>query len=131
MDKQEISRKLDEIVVARLFSASSWLVNRETAAALQSTLLQMNLGERVPGQNDTWRSTPLGEELNLDLLMVFMGLWNEWDMLYVLERFGLIDKSQSEAMFDLLSQGIDPESVLRGPAQQAYHDYYNPSKIRH
>jgi hypothetical protein len=73
----------------------------------------------------------LGKELNLDLLMVFMGLWDEWEVPYVLEDFGLIDKSQSDAMIDLLSRGIDPESVLRGPAQQAYYDHYNPSKIRH
>ena len=31
-------------------------------------------GERVPGMNDTWRSTPLGNEIQLDLMMVFMGI---------------------------------------------------------
>jgi hypothetical protein len=63
----------------------------------------MRLEENVPGRNDTSRSTPLGKELNVDLLMVFMGLWCEWEIPHWLEEYALIDESQSAAMYD----GVD------------------------
>jgi hypothetical protein len=37
------------------------------------------------------RNTPLGRELHLDLLMVFMGLWDQWEIPMILEDHGLID----------------------------------------
>jgi hypothetical protein len=131
MDKHEISRKLHIIVFARLFSASLWLADREAAAALQRTLLRMKLEEEVPGINNTWQSTHLGKELRLDLHMVFMGLWDEWEMPLVLEQFSLIDKSQSEDIYDSLGQGIDAESVLRGQVQRVYLEYYKSSVTQH
>jgi hypothetical protein len=39
MDKEEISRKVDAIVVSRLFGKGSWLADRETSVALQRMLL--------------------------------------------------------------------------------------------
>ena len=61
---------------ARLFGSGPWLVDWEAGIALRRKLEQMGLKERVPGTSDTWRNTPLGNELHLDLLMTFMGLWD-------------------------------------------------------
>ena len=54
-----------------------WLADWETAAILSRRLEQMGLEERVPGDREIWRSTPLGRELHSDLLMVFLVLWDE------------------------------------------------------
>ena len=69
----------------------------------------MGLEERVPGTTDMWRNTPLGSELHLDLLMVFMGLWDEWEIPMILEDHGLIDDLEAEHMLDLLgARGGNP-----------------------
>jgi hypothetical protein len=86
-----------------------WLSDPESAA-LQRKLEQMGLEERVPSASDTWRNTPLGRELHLDLLMVFMGLWDQWEIPMILEDHGLIDDLEAEHMQDLLQAGRDPDS---------------------
>jgi hypothetical protein len=53
--------------------------------ALQTRLEQMDLEERVPGESDTRRSTPLGRELHSDLVMVFLGLWDEREIPMILD----------------------------------------------
>jgi hypothetical protein len=47
----------------------------------------MGLVEEVPGKADTWRNTPLGNELHLELLEVFMGFWDEWEVPHILEEY--------------------------------------------
>jgi len=76
--RNEIIRQLHQIVDARLFGTAKWPVDSENANRLHTTLLEMGLVEEVPGQANTWRNTPLGNELHIDLLEVFMGLWDEW-----------------------------------------------------
>jgi hypothetical protein len=62
--------------------------------------------------------------------MVFMGLFCEWEIPYLLEENALIDEPESAAIYDALEAGADPERLLRTRVQQAYFDYYNPSKRR-
>jgi hypothetical protein len=83
--------------------------NRETAAILGRKLEQMALEERVPGDAETWRSTPLGRELHSHLLMVFLGLWDEWEVPMILQDYGVIDDLECEAIWDLLGAGRDAE----------------------
>jgi hypothetical protein len=89
MNRHEIVRQLHLIVDARLFGTAAWPVDRESTNRLHTTLLRMGLVEEVPGQADTWRNTPLGNELHIDLLEVFMGLWDEWDIPEILQAYGL------------------------------------------
>jgi len=126
----ELAAKLDAIVVARLFGARPWLADSESCAALQRMIMQMGLEEQVPGEKDTWQSTSLGKQIHLDVIMVFLGLWESWDMIYQLEEYGLIAESDAAQLYDQLAAGVDPESVLRGPVQRAYLDYYSLSKFR-
>jgi hypothetical protein len=130
MNEQEVSQKLDDIIVARLFGHEPWLVDRETGAALSRTLSEMGLEEQVLGKKDTSRLTALGSKLNVDLMMVFMGLYDEGDIPYVLEKHTLIDEFEADAIYDALEAGGDPERLLRNRVQQAYFDYYNPCKRR-
>jgi hypothetical protein len=131
MNKQEISQKLDAIVVSRLFGPHAWLADREAAAALSKMLSEMKLQEDVPGEINALHSTTLGAELNLDLQMAFMGLLYEGDIPYVLLQNNLIDELKSQELYDALDSGADPEGVLRRQLQQAYLDYHNPFKACH
>jgi hypothetical protein len=88
MNRNEIVRQLHLIIDARLFGAAGWPVDRESANRLQTTLMQMGLVEEVPGKADTWRNTPLGNELHLVLPEVFMGFWDEWEVPEILEEYG-------------------------------------------
>jgi hypothetical protein len=70
MSKSKILAEMDNMVFARLFGRGPWLADRESCVALQTKLEQMGLEERVPGERDTWRNTPLGKELHSHLVMV-------------------------------------------------------------
>ena len=129
MSRSKILAEMEAMVFARLFGSRPWLVDRESGVALQRRLEQMGLEERVPGTNDTWQKTPLGSELHLDLLIVFMGLWNEWEIPMILEDHGLIDDLEAQHMQDLLQAGRDPEIALKEYVREAYLKYYKTTKL--
>jgi hypothetical protein len=72
MNKAEIVAELEAIAWNRLFNCHQWLPDRETIWALHQKLIKMGLVEHI--SSDTWRNTPLGTELDIDLFQVFMGL---------------------------------------------------------
>ena len=63
------------------------------------------------------------------MVMVFIGLWERWQIPEILERHGLIDEVDVERLFDLLEFGSDPERVLRPIVRKAFQDHYNPSGL--
>ena len=129
MDKRAVIQSLHEIMVTRLFGGHPWLADREACGALGKKLDNLGLQERVPGDILTTRSTSLGIELELDLVMVFVGLWDEWEMPIILERYGLIDETDESRIYDLLETCSDPEQLLRPIVRKAYRDHYNPSGL--
>ena len=99
------------------------------AAILGRKLEQMALEERVPGDAETWRSTPLGRELHSHLLMVFLGLWDEWEVPMILQDYGVIDDLECEAIWDLLGAGRDAEAVLKKYVRKAYFAHYKRTEL--
>ena len=99
MTRSEILTEVEAMIFARLFGRGRWLADRETAAILSRRLEQMGLEERVSGDRETWRSTPLGRELHSHLLMVFLGLWDEWEVPMILQDYGVIDDLECEAIW--------------------------------
>jgi hypothetical protein len=90
----------------------------------------MGLEERVPGEAETWRSTPLGAELQLDLMMVFMGCQVTYEVPMILAEHGLIDEMTAE---DLQSRLFDPRfddsPVLLPLVRKCYRKYLCPSGL--
>jgi len=127
MNRNEIVRQLHLIVDARLFGTAAWPVDRESTNRLHTTLLQMGLVEEVPGQADTWRNTPLGNELHIDLLEVFMGLWDEWDIPEILQAYGLIDEWEAHRLWRALTVGAGWERTFKNYVCRAYFAFYNPT----
>lgn len=121
--------ELESIVHFRLFGPGRWLADRETYRALERRISQMGLREQVPGRSDTWRYTPLGEELNLNLYEVFMGLWDEGEIPIILEGYRLIDESVAYDIYARMEKGTEPEALLRGYVKRAYFDYHKATKF--
>jgi hypothetical protein len=80
MNKAKIIEELLNMVAARLFSGQPWLADRETFSAYYPKLIEMGLLEQVRDEPLSWRITPLGRELDVDLFQVFMGIICEWDV---------------------------------------------------
>lgn len=121
--------ELHSMIDARLLGNRQWLADRETCGTLNQKLVELGLQERVLGAVDTIQRTALGEEMHLDLVMVFIGLLNEWEILEVLARYGLIEPGDVARIHSLLDDCNDPEPVLRPVVQRAYVDLYNPSGL--
>ena len=117
------------MVTTRLFSSEAWLPDREACGAIRKKLEDLGLEERVSPDSDTTTCTPLGKELELDLIMVFIGLWDTPEMPLILEQYGLIDRIDEFRIYDRLEFGDDPERVLRPIVQKAFLEYYNPSGL--
>jgi len=77
MNKAKIIMELENMVAARLFGRQPWLADRETFSAVNRKLIQMGLVEVVCVEPLTWRISPLGKELDVELFEVFMGLFDE------------------------------------------------------
>ena len=125
MNKAEIIAELENMVVARLFSGQPWLADWETFCAFKRKLTQMGLVEVASVEPQSWRITPLGKELNVEMFEVFMGLIHEWDVLPTLAHCGLIDYSEGDEICECKSEA-EAESVLIGYAKRAYHRWKSP-----
>jgi hypothetical protein len=126
--KTEIATRLDAIASTRLFGDGKWLVDREVATGLNEAIGAMGLQEQL--SENTSRDTVLGKEVNLSLYMVFMGLWEPWEMVHILEEHGLLDEDEIDPLFDLLERGEEHyEPALKACVQQAYRNYHRSTLL--
>ena len=75
MDRTEVLMRLDAMIYTRLFGDGPWLTTRESGLALNRILLEMKVQEEVPGDPRSSRRTALGNELDLDMVLVFLAHW--------------------------------------------------------
>jgi hypothetical protein len=122
MNKAEIIAELENMVDARLFSGQAWLPDREIISAYDRKLIQMGLIEQVRAEPPTWQCTPLGKELDVELFEVFMGLFGEWEVPFILQDHHLIDESEAELIYGCMTEA-NAECVLSGYVKRAYLDY--------
>ena len=125
MNRSKVLTQIHAIIDARLFSGRPWPADRESCDALRRTFL---LDEQVPGDTETSMTTAWEREHHLDLIDVFIGFLEEWEMASILEDHGLIDESECEFIFDQLEADPDTEGVTLPFVRRAYFEYYNPSK---
>ncbi len=125
MDKRTAITSLQAMMHTRLFCDGSWLADRDACIAMDAQLNGLGLQVEV-GEGGS-RATTLGKALQLDLAMVFVGLWDEWEVPGILEQHGLIDESDLLSIYDQLEDRDDPERVLRPWVRKAYFDHFNPS----
>jgi hypothetical protein len=126
--QHEIWARLEAIVAMRLFGDGDWPANPEAAPVLSKVLQEMGLEEPVPNRPNTARNTAFGKALNVDLLMVFMGLMEPWDSIATLEEYNLLDDDEADTLFGLVE--AEKYSELRTRVQQAYRDYHNRCRFK-
>jgi hypothetical protein len=129
MTKAEIVAELEAMAWYRLFNCHPWLADRETNYALDQKLIKMGLVEHI--SSDTWQNTPLGTELDLNLFQVFMGRFEVWDALSVLQDYRPIDEWDFDSLYARMCRKANPETVLVGYVRRAYLDYHRPTKFLH
>ena len=130
INKAQIIAELENMVAARLFSGQPWLADLETNSVYHRKLIKMGLVEQVHAEPPTWRYTPLGKELDVELFEAFMGVIYEWDVPFILEEHGLLDESEFDAISECTSEA-NAEHLLSGYVKRAYFDYRNGSKFLH
>jgi hypothetical protein len=129
MSKAGIVAELEAMAWYRLFNCRQWLPDQETFYAINLKLTKMGLIERI--SSDTSRHTPSGKEFNVDLFEAFMGIWDVWEVPYILERHRLIEECESDSICAHMSTKANPEFVLVGFVRRAYLDYRKATKFLH
>jgi hypothetical protein len=100
MNKAAIICKLHAIADRCLLEPGNWPANRECLAAFHKTVRDLGLDEDVPDSPGSTRSTPpLGTELQLDMLMVFVGAREIYEIPYFLETYGYIEESEADEIW--------------------------------
>ncbi len=118
----------DGMVQARLFhDAVPWPMDVSEIEGFNKVLETAGLVETGPG--DGWKKTPWGDAMNLDLLMVFLGIWDRFDVPWILQKNGLIDATECGWLEDLL--GVDDSYAPLLPAiRRAYTRAMDKGVIR-
>jgi hypothetical protein len=127
--KLEISRQLYIMVSDRLFGGRPWLADMEIAAALHRRFTEMGLDERVPDTPGDIRCTALGRELDANLMMVFMGGWDEWEVPEILEMHGLMSADEVIELHEQFEEGEQFVAVLLPLVQRAFREYFKVGAI--
>jgi hypothetical protein len=61
----------------------------------------------------------------------FMGLFDVWEVPYILEDHHLVDERESDSIYARMSRRVNPEDVLVEVVRRAYRDYGKSSKFLH
>lgn len=123
IDKDFIIDEIHGLVGGPLFENETWLSGPETVDTLLHSLKQLGLAQEIGGD---WGPTPLGKELNLELIMVFLGLRDAHEVPEILLRYKLIEDETCIALCDSLSSGRHLDKLLRYSVQRAYFQFYMP-----
>ena len=92
-----IIASLENRIRASLIDGSEpWPLPVSETHAIQRLFVQLGLYEKTP---DGHRTTELGEAMDLDLLMVFLSIWDETEVPDVLLKYGLISEDVCERLW--------------------------------
>ena len=127
MDRAIIVSKLHEITDHYLLGSGTWPADRETLPAFWKLLREFGLDEDVAGAPGSTRSTILGREANVDLVMAFVGAWDLWEIPRILESNGYLDEDEMEALWSMSEKQF--ERVLHRYVLRAYFKFCNLSKL--
>jgi hypothetical protein len=126
MNRADVYRELYNAVEFNLFGAGSWPADREASAAFWKLLDDLGLTTDDPDKPGTTQYTPLGLELNVELMSIFAGAVNLWDIPLVLDLMGYLNDKEAAAIYATTSQ--HPEQVIRRHVLRVYFKFCNRSK---
>ena len=127
MNKSDVCRELHNAAEFHLFGPGSWPADKEAAGAFWKLLDDFGLTAAVPDEPRVIEYTPLGLELNAELMMIFAGATNLWDIPLLLDLMGYLDDEEADAIYNTTSQ--HPEHVIRRHVLRVYFKVFNRSNI--
>jgi hypothetical protein len=92
-------------------------------AAFWKLLDDCGLTTDVPGKPGTTQYTALGLELNVELMSIFAGAVELWDIPLVLDQLGYLEDDEADAIYAVKSKC--PERVIRQHVRQVYFKFCN------
>ena len=128
--KAEIIKTIHALLHESLFGSRPWLAGYDTVCGLIEQLNRLGLQEPVPGKLNTWRATPLGNELNIDLMEVFMGLWAPSEVPFILKQNDLVSEDEAFEVYRRVIEGEehgmaeDLELILLPLVRHAFFRYF-------
>jgi hypothetical protein len=98
---QEVIRQLRTLAHARLFGDGPWFAHGETYDAL-SRKDEAGLYELDPDNPDFVVPSPLGREVNVRLMIIFLGLYHDTfgEIPMILEEYGLITQQEMDELYE-------------------------------
>lgn len=127
MNKATIIRKLHEITDHYLLGEGTWPANGEELLRFRKAMRELGLDEDVPSSPRSTRSTPLGKELNVQLVEVFVGAWELFEIPEILESNGYMDKEEVDALWTMPDKQF--ERAIHRYVLRAYFKFCNRSKL--
>ena len=125
-NKADICCELYNAADFHLFGAGSWPADREASVAFWKLLDDCGLTADVHGEPGTIQYTALGLELNVELMSIFAGAVELWEIPLVLDLMGYLDDDEADAIYTVKSK--HPERVIRQHVRQVYFKFCNRSR---
>jgi hypothetical protein len=126
MNKADICRELYSVADFHLFGAGSWPADPEASAAFWKLLDDFGMTTDVPDKPGRTQFTSLGLELNAELMSIFAGAINLWDIPTLLDLMGYLNDKEATAIYAAESQ--HPERVIRQHVRRVYLKFRNRPK---
>jgi hypothetical protein len=127
MNKASVIAKFHEIADHYMLGAGTWPAGRESLAAFWRVVRELGLEEDMPGSPGSVRSTALGQELNLELLMTFVGAYDLLEIPMTLESNGYLHEGEMDALWTMPEEQF--EGILHHYVLRAYLKFCNHSKF--
>ena len=137
MTRSETIAELQALIHERLFGPGRWLLDDEGMWAVSKRLEELGLLEFV--EYDKWRITPLGRELELPLLDVFLGFDEYGETPMTLNEYGLMTEAEMDEVYDIYwatafqhaeiigierDTSTSTETIMRPYARRAFLKYF-------
>jgi hypothetical protein len=120
----ETPSEVQSLIASRLLGADRWFAYEDEVPRLFKWVLKTGLAKLVPGEPDKWQATALGKKMDVDLLVVFLGILDEFGAVEILADRGFIDSREVDRIWNLLDADYDPEVVLKPIVRAAYRKYF-------
>jgi hypothetical protein len=118
---QELNKLVDEI----LFGSGRWPPD---PGPVCSRLSEMGLTEKLARDPQSSMYTELGKTVQVDIFEVFLGVYDEAEIPFILEQFGLFRRAESEWLWDRLEAGENVWPWMRVRLRRAYREYFGQER---
>lgn len=112
MGKDDIIRRLNEIVDYHLFESWNWPADEDELRSFWRIVEEMGLQERVPGEASTFRYTTLGTDCEVELASCFIGGHELFEIPTILKSNGLIDEVEEADYYGYLEEGMADDGLM-------------------